>query len=230
MNVANRAGGSGQYGNGINIFRAANVIVRGNRISNCAFSAIRGNAASNLHLEANSITDAGEVALYVEFGFEGAIVANNSVDRAAVGISITNFNAGGRLAVVQGNVIRNLMAKRPVGTDPADSAGVGIAVEADTAVTGNVIENAPTAGIMLGWGPYLRDVAVTGNIVRKADIGIAVSVVPGTGTALISNNIIAETLRGAIVGMALSSAVTGDLLRDGTERFAHITLSGNRVR
>jgi uncharacterized secreted repeat protein (TIGR03808 family) len=229
-NVANRAGGSGQYGNGINVFRAANVIVRGNRISNCAFSAIRGNAASNLQLEANSITNAGEVALYVEFGFEGAIVANNSVDRAAIGISITNFNAGGRLAIVQGNLVRNLVPKRPAGTDPADSAGVGIAVEADTAVTGNVVENAPAAGIMLGWGHYLRDVAATGNVVRKADIGIAVSVVPGAGTALIANNVIAETMRGAIIGMARSMPVTGDLSRESGERFAHITLSGNRVR
>jgi hypothetical protein len=40
--VANRAGGSGQYGNGINVFRAANVLVRGNRINSCAFSAVRG--------------------------------------------------------------------------------------------------------------------------------------------------------------------------------------------
>jgi uncharacterized secreted repeat protein (TIGR03808 family) len=44
--IDNRSGGSGQYGNAINVFRAANVIVRGNRIKNCAFSAIRGNAAS----------------------------------------------------------------------------------------------------------------------------------------------------------------------------------------
>jgi uncharacterized secreted repeat protein (TIGR03808 family) len=97
-------------------------------------------------------------------------------------------------------------------------------------VAGNVVENAPTAGIMLGWGNYLRDVAVSGNVVRKADIGIAVSVVPGAGTALIANNLISQTLRGAIVGMARSQAVTGDLSRDGVGQFAHITLSGNRVR
>src|SRR5436309_2887425 len=36
-------GGSGQYGNAVNIFRAGNVIVRGNRIRNAAFSAVRGN-------------------------------------------------------------------------------------------------------------------------------------------------------------------------------------------
>jgi len=98
------------------------------------------NAASNIHIEGNAISDAREVALYSEFGFEGAIIANNSVDGAAMGVSVTNFNDGGRLAVVQGNLIRNLNPKRPEGTDPNDGAGIGIAVEADSAVTGNVVE------------------------------------------------------------------------------------------
>ena len=229
-NIGNRSGGSGQYGNAINVFRAGNVIVRGNRINNCAFSAVRGNAASNLQIEGNSVSNTREVALYVEFAFEGAVIANNSVDLAAVGISVTNFNEGGRLAVVQGNIIRNLLPRRPAGTDPGDGAGVGISVEADTAVTGNVIENAPTAGMMLGWGHYLRDVAVTGNVVRKADIGIAVSVAPGAGTVLIANNVISETVRGAIVGMSRANPVTEDLSRTGAEQYAHITLNGNRVR
>jgi uncharacterized secreted repeat protein (TIGR03808 family) len=143
---------------------------------------------------------------------------------------VTNFNEGGRLAIVQGNLIRNLIPVRPAGTDPGDSGGVGIAVEADTAVTGNVVENAPLAGIMLGWGHHLRDVAVTGNIVRKADIGIAVSVVPGAGTTLIANNVIAETRRGAIVGLDRSKVVTGDLAKSGVNYYAHLTISGNRVR
>jgi uncharacterized secreted repeat protein (TIGR03808 family) len=228
--IANRSGGSGQYGNAINAFRAANVIVRGNRIRQCAFSAVRGNAAANIQIEGNSISDAGEVALYAEFGFEGAIIVNNNVDGAAIGVSVTNFNDGGRLAVVQGNIIRNLKPQRPAGTDPADSAGVGISVEADTVVAGNVIENAPLAGIMLGWGRYLRDVAATGNVVRKADIGIAVSVTPGAAAALIANNIITDSARGAIVGMAGAKAVTADLAQGGAERYAHLTISGNRVR
>jgi uncharacterized secreted repeat protein (TIGR03808 family) len=228
--VANRSGGSGQYGNAINAFRAANVIVRGNRIRHCAFSAVRGNTASNIQIEGNSISDVGEVALYAEFGFEGAIIADNSVDGAAIGVSVTNFNEGGRLAVVQGNIIRNLKPLRPPGTDPGDSAGVGISVEADTAVTGNVIENAPLAGIMLGWGRYLRDVAATGNIVRKAGIGIAVSVTPGSATTLVANNVITDSARGAIVGMAGGKAVTADLSQGGVQSYAHLTISGNRVR
>ena len=43
--ITNVSGGSGQYGNAINVFRAGNVIVRGNRISRAAYSAVRGNAA-----------------------------------------------------------------------------------------------------------------------------------------------------------------------------------------
>jgi uncharacterized secreted repeat protein (TIGR03808 family) len=229
-NVDNRAGGSGQYGNAVNVFRAGNVIVRGNRIRNCAFSAVRGNAASNIHMEGNSVSDAREVAFYAEFGFEGALIANNTIEGAAIGVSVTNFNEGGRLAVVQGNIIRNLLSRRPTGTDAGDGAGIGISVEADSTVTGNVVENAPTAGIMLGWGHYLRDIAVTGNVVRKADIGIAVSVVPGAGSALIANNVIAETRRGAIVGMARSKPVTGDLSKGGVEQYANLAVSGNRVR
>jgi uncharacterized secreted repeat protein (TIGR03808 family) len=228
--IENRSGGSGQYGNAINVFRAGNVIVRGNRIRDCAFSAVRGNAASNLQVEGNGISDVREVALYAEFGFEGALVANNTIDGAAIGVSITNFNEGGRLASVTGNIIRNLFPKRPAGTDPGDGAGIGIAVEADTAVTGNVIENAPTAGMILGWGHHLRDVAATGNVVRRADIGIGVSVSTGAGTALIANNMIADVKRGAIVGMDRKRIVTGDLMRGGAERYANLTVSGNRVR
>jgi uncharacterized secreted repeat protein (TIGR03808 family) len=105
-------GGSGQYGNAINAFRAGNVIVRGNRIRNCDYSAVRGNSASNIQISGNSVSDVREVALYSEFSFEGAVIANNTVDGAAFGVSVCNFNEGGRLAVVQGNIIRNLLPKR----------------------------------------------------------------------------------------------------------------------
>jgi uncharacterized secreted repeat protein (TIGR03808 family) len=227
--IAARLGGSGQNGNAINIFRAGNVIVRGNRIRNAAFSAVRGNAASNLSITGNTCSTLGEVAIYAEFGFEGAVIANNTIDGAALGVAVTNFNQGGRLAVVQGNVIRNITARRPVGTDPNDGVGIGIGVEADSAVTGNVIENAAVAGISVGWGQYLRDVTVTGNVVRGAGVGIAVSVTPGAGSAVIADNLIAAAKNGAIVGMDLRKAMTGDLVKDAT-RFAQLAISGNRVR
>jgi uncharacterized secreted repeat protein (TIGR03808 family) len=194
--TAAQSGGSGQNGNAINVYRAHNVTVRGNRIRNAAFSAVRGNAASNIQITNNTCTGLGEVAIYAEFGFEGAVIANNTIDGAAIGVAVTNFKHGGRLAVVQGNLIRNLIPKRPAGTDPNDGNGIGIGVEADTAVTGNIIENAPVAGISVGWGQYLRDVSVTGNVVRSAGVGIAVSVTPGAGSAVIADNLISGTRNG----------------------------------
>lgn len=223
-------GGSGQYGNAINAFRAGNVIVRGNRIRNCDYSAVRGNSASNIHITGNSVSDVREVALYSEFAFEAAVIANNTVDGAAVGVSVCNFNEGGRIAVVQGNIIRNLVPKRPIGTAPDDDAGVGIYVEADSSVTGNVIENAPSYGIVAGWGKYLRDVVISGNVIRKALAGIGVSVVPGAGTALVNNNMISETPRGAVVGLDHARAVTPDLAADGAQRFAQLVVGNNAVR
>ena len=225
-----RPGGSGQYGNAINAFRAGNVIVRGNRIKNCDYSAVRGNSASNIQITGNSISGVREVALYSEFSFEGAVIANNTVDGAAFGVSVCNFNEGGRLAVVQGNIIRNLLPKRPIGTAPDDDAGIGIYVEADSSVTGNVIENAPAFGIVAGWGKYLRDVAITGNVIRKALAGIGVSVVPGAGTALVNNNMISETPRGAVVGLDHARAVTSDLSIDGAERYAQVVIGTNAAR
>lgn len=118
-------------------------------------------------------------------------------------------NEGGRLAVVEGNIIRNLKRRRS--DAPEGENGYGIYVEADTAVTGNVVENAANAGLVFGWGKYLCDVAVTGNVVRKAAIGVAVSVVPGAGNAVIASNVISGATRGAIVGVDHARPVTGDL-------------------
>jgi len=225
--TAAKAGGSGQNGNAINVFRAANVIVRGNVIRKAAFSAIRGTAASHIQIIGNSCFHLDEVAIYSEFEFEDAVIADNVVDEAAYGISVTNFKEGGRLATVRGNIVRNLRARIP-GTDP-DTEGVGIGVEADTAVTGNIVENAENAGIAAGWGEYLRNVTVTGNVVRACGIGVGVSVVAGAGTAVIANNMLTAVKRGAILGMEWHKAVTGDLALAGAERYPQLKISGNQV-
>ncbi|MFN3349556.1 TIGR03808 family TAT-translocated repetitive protein, partial [Pseudorhodoplanes sp.] len=218
------AGGDGPYGNAISVFRAGDVIVRGNRIDRCAFSAVRGNSASNIQIAGNVCTRMGEVGIYSEFSFEGAVITGNTVDGATLGISVTNFDVGGRLAVVQGNLVRNITA------GVSEDRGAGIAIAADSVVTGNVVEDTAVIGIAVGYGPYLRDVIVSDNVLRKVGIGVAVSVVPGSGSALIANNLIAEASNGAVVGMEWEKPVTGDMAKDGVGRHAHVTLSGNRAR
>lgn len=221
--IRNAAGGTGQYGNGVNIFRANDVQVLNNTITNCTYSAVRGNAASNILIQANTCRGIGEVALYAEFGFEGAVIANNIVDGAAAGIAVTNFNEGGRLAVVSGNLIRNLRRRE---SEPEDKRGEGIGVEADAVVTGNTIENAPTAGIQIGWGRYMRDVAVTGNVIRKSAVGISVTASADAGQCLIANNMISGVANGAVRTMHHGVLVGPDLAKDGRAP-AHITVAGN---
>ncbi|RTL49710.1 MAG: TIGR03808 family TAT-translocated repetitive protein [Bradyrhizobiaceae bacterium] len=224
------AGGSGQHGNAINAFRANNVIVRGNRIRNCDYSGVRGNSASNIQIVGNSISNVREVALYSEFSFEGAIIMGNTVDVCATGVSVCNFNEGGRIAVVQGNILRNILPKRPIGTAPDDDGGVGIYIEADSAVTGNVIENAPSCGIVSGWGEYLRDITINGNVIRNSFVGIGVSVVKGVGTTVVNGNMISNAPRGAIVGYDHARPVTGDLMITGVSAFPKIVLGANAVQ
>ena len=219
-----RSGGSGEYGNGINVFRAGSVLVTSNRITDCAYSAVRGNAASNIQILSNSCARLGEVAIYAEFGFEGAVIANNIVDTAATGISVTNFSEGGRLAVVQGNLIRNLFRREK---EPEDKRGEGITVEADTLVSGNVIENAPTCGILVGWGEFMRDCVVTQNIVRASRTGVLITSDPATGTAMVSGNLITGSKDGAIRMMTLGKAIGPDLAHAGAVMPPRISVSGN---
>lgn len=226
--ILSRNGGTGQFGNGINIFRAGNVIVSGNQLADCAFSAIRSNSGNNIQMSGNTCLRSGETAIYSEFAFEGAVISGNVVDGAANGISVVNFNEGGRMSVVSANLVRNLSATGPY---PPDSPGfgIGISVEADTTVTGNVVEAAPLFGMQLGWGPYLRNVTATGNVIRNTGEGIAVSVVEGTGSAVISDNIIDKATRGGIIGHRWAEAVTGDLAAEGAQVFPGLTVERNRV-
>lgn len=226
--IAARSGGTGQHGNGINVFRADKVVVSGNVVSDCAFSAIRANSGSDIQIAGNTCSRSGETAIYAEFAFEGAVVSGNIVDGAANGISIVNFDKGGRMAVCSGNIVRNLATTGPYPAD-APGFGVGITVEADTSVTGNMVENAPLYGVKIGWGPYMRNVVATGNVIRKADTGIAVTVVEGAGSAVISDNVISETRKGAILGYRWSDAVTTDMGVNGNAVYAHLTVERNHV-
>ena len=217
-------GGTGENGNGVNVFRAGGVLVSGNRITDCAYSAVRGNASSDIQIIANSCARLGEVAIYAEFGFEGALIANNLVDTAATGITVTNFNDGGRLAVVQGNLVRNLFRREH---EAVDKRGHGITVEADTVLTGNVVERAPTAGIVIGWGQYMREVVATSNLVRACRVGILVTSDKGAGACLLSNNMVSGATDGAIRAMDAQGNPTGPELAHGGSNDKLLSIAGN---
>lgn len=219
-------GGNGQNGNGINIFRADGVTVSDNHISDCAFSAVRLNTTNNTQIVGNTCLDCREVAVFSEFAFTGSIIAGNIIDRAAAGISMTNYNDGGRLAACTGNIVRNLHPGSE--TNPDLDTPYGIAAEADAVISGNLIENVPGTGISAGWGPYLRAVTITGNLVREVDYGVVVSVAQGAGSAAIHGNTIADARLGALVGGAWWDVVSADLAADAG-RFPQISIGENTI-
>jgi hypothetical protein len=66
-------------------------------------------------------------------------------------------------------------------------------------------------------------------VIRKAGTGIAVSVVEGTGSAIITGNAVDGAAHGAVVGFRWSDAVTGDLARAGSGDFPNLTVERNQV-
>lgn len=224
--IGSTNGGTGQWGNGINAYQANSVMIANNTVSDCAFSAVRANSSSNVQIIGNQCANSGETGIYAEFRFDGAVINNNVVDGAANGISVVNFNEGGRLATVQGNLVRNL---KTVGPYPAEVAGFGygIALEADTTATGNTIENAPKAAFLVGWGEFMRNIVITGNVVRKAGTGVQISVVEGTGKAVITDNVFDDIKGSAIGGFRWADQVTGDLAR-GADQPKNMIIERNK--
>ena len=227
--IGAKGGGLGWYGNGINVFRAGNVVVSENIIRDCAFSFIRANSGDAVQILGNNCDGAGETGIYCEFSFEGAMIAHNSVTRAATGIAVVNFDKGGRLATVVGNVVRGAF-RRPLLDRAGDGYGVGIAAEADASVTGNVLEDCQRAGIALGYGNFLRDVAVTGNVVRGGAAAIIVTVAESERNVLISGNVFAQSSEGSVIGYRWEAKATADLAADGAEQIKGITIGANQVR
>ena len=213
-------GGNGQNGNGINVFNADEVIVADNHLADCAFTAVRLNTTRNCQVSGNVCLRSGEVAIFSEFGFSGSIIANNLIDGAATGISITNLDTGGQLAVCNGNIVRNIA---PLSVVNPDTVPIGIFAEAETAITGNTVQNVPGVAIAAGFGTFLRNVMISGNVVSESRIGIGVSVVDGAGKVHVGSNAIAASEH-AVVGMAWDEIVEPDLAANAG-RYPNVSLS-----
>jgi uncharacterized secreted repeat protein (TIGR03808 family) len=223
--VAVKSGGNGQNGNGINIFKAGNVTVSNNRITDCAFTGIRNNSGANAIITANSISRCDEVALFVEFNHDGSVVADNIIDTASQGIEIVNFDVGGRLSQCTGNVLRNLNGNDPEGLP----LGGGILCDADVVVANNVVDSAKSYGIRLGWGPYGRNLQASNNTLIGCPRGIEFTTL-SEGPFIITDNIISGATSGAVVGMDYRNPVTTDLALPGAKPPVNTSISGNMVK
>jgi putative cofactor-binding repeat protein len=169
-------------------------------IGGCRNMALVGDDPLGLEVVRNHIHDCGDIGVLVRRSTAGetgsALIADNVIDRVATGIAVDGRAGGARLAVIQTNLIRNLFFRKTV-----EPHGNGIAVEADSVVTGNVIENVPGFGIVAGRTRHLRDVSVTNNIVRKAYIGIGIPAYRPAWSALVTGNLISGAENGAIRAM-----------------------------
>jgi uncharacterized secreted repeat protein (TIGR03808 family) len=217
--------GDGQNGNGVNVFNADEVTVANNHIADCHFSAVRANSTNDTIISGNQCLNSGEVAIFSEFAFSGSIIADNVIDTAATGISITNFDHGGRMATCTGNIVRNI---QPFSLYNPDTGPVGIYAEAEATIANNVVDACPGVGIAAGWGPYLRNVLVSANVVRDVEIGIGVSVAEGAGRAFVTSNLLSDARMGAIAGMLWTEPATLDLARDADD-YPNVSVSGNVV-
>ncbi len=226
--IAAIKGGTGPHGNGINTYQCDGIIVNDNHVSDCAFSTIRSNSCSNIQISDNTCLRAGETSIYSEFAFQGANITGNIVDGAARGISIANLDFGGRLSICANNIVRNIHETIPY-VEENHIYGAGILAEADIAITGNVIENTKRFGMLLGWGPYLKNVVASNNVIRETDAAFYVSVVEGIGSVSITDNVIAETRSGAVIGHRWKDAVTGDLARIGASNFPTLQIERNKL-
>lgn len=173
-------------------------------------SAVRVNGGSRVLIQGNSCWNIREACLYYEApgagrNGTGATIVNNRVDTAGDGINIANsgyFNDGvARRSIVAGNQISNLTVAAIPGSGGVgnyNTTAIGITVEQDSAVNGNIIEGA-AGGIKLGAAQGARDLACDGNLVRDCGVGIAFSSSAQTGKIVVSNNIISGAGANAIV-------------------------------
>lgn len=185
QDIQNAAGGSGQYGNGISVYRAGGVAIVNNTIYQCTLSAIRINGGSHCQVLGNKTWSTGDVSIFVESpGSDvqtiGNIVANNVVDSGNVGITSVNVGLYGdgmtRRTIISGNQVFN-------------STNTAIVVEGGCVVTGNTIENGQI-GIQVGTNDASFELDVTGNFVQNCNMAIGYSADGAAAGMLISSNVI----------------------------------------
>jgi hypothetical protein len=88
------------------------------------------------------------------------------------------------------------------------------------------VEDAANAGIVVGWGEFMRNCQVVNNLVRRARYGILVTREPAAGACLIASNMIVEAPGGAIRSMDRGIAEGPDLTQKAPTE-GRLAVTGN---
>lgn len=223
-NISTAAGGTGQNGNGIDVYRAIGVKTEGNTIFTTQFSSIRYNASGQCQIIGNFCYGARECSIFIEattsgLDLIGGMVSNNIVQQCGDGIKVVNSGGSqgvARRIVVSGNVVTDVQKNtiNDAGYVPTASNACGIQVEGTCAVTGNIVENAAGFGIVLGTNAAAANLLATGNIVSVSPVGIGFSNDGGAGQTSIQSNMVTGSNNGSITPVYLMS--NGNFARSGT--------------
>jgi parallel beta-helix repeat protein len=175
-------------------------------IRNCRFNALAGSALF--------AKDCGQL-----------MVTGNRIGQCSGGIILTGSGQTSpqisMASVISGNMVQAV--KRGQGT----RSGIGLYAESDCLLSGNIVENAELAGILIGWEKRQRDINCTANTIRNCRVGIGVSGDFNAGYALISLNMITGARQGAIRAMTKTKAIGPDLTRESAESYPSLAIVGN---
>lgn len=170
-------------------------------IADCVIKGIGGHGllgeeVADLRVSHNRFKDCGASAIRLtSIGY--CRIDANIIDRAATGISLVQ--PGGAQARIDGNDIRDLYFRKF-----GETQGTGIFAEGNCAVVGNVVENVPGYGVLLGDAPSVSPSDVRGNRISGAYIGIAYVGSRSAG-ALAAANRISDARASAILAMRRKS-------------------------
>ncbi|WP_036284288.1 TIGR03808 family TAT-translocated repetitive protein [Methylocystis sp. ATCC 49242] len=225
--ILNRSGGNGPFGNGVLIWGAGAVRVAHNRISRCAYTAVRNNSGHGVEVIGNDCRTFGEKAMYAEFGAKNAVFRDNRIEDAGAGIAVANSDKGTDGAVISGNVIIGMRESHPDSDFGPDMLWLtGILAEKNADIVGNRIVGPGWIGVALGgWRENLRAEA---NDIAGVDYGVVFATGEGAGDALIARNRI-RARKGAIVATAGTEFLPGDLAAPGARKYPRLTVRDNET-
>lgn len=207
--------GTGERGNGIALYEVKGAKVENNRIDTVEYSCIRFTGVDDSMANGNKCNNAGEVAMFAEFGHDGISFKSNVINgyglghngsTGGTGIVSTNYQTYfGRGVDIIGNTIKN-----GLGT-------AGILVEADANVQANTIDSPGPFGIIGGTNQYMRDVVIQANTIsnRTSTLWVSTTAVSVDDLNYTSAN---RIYRCVTAGTTSSSEPTGTgtAITDGT--------------